>query len=211
MSTFYFFYQFSSVTQLCPTLCDPMDCSRPDFPVHHQLLELTQTHVHWVGDAIQPSHPLLSPSPPAFNLSQNQGLFQRVSSSDQVDKILELQLSASVLPMNIQSWFPLELTGMSFLLSKRLSRILFSTRVPKHQFFGTQPSLWSNSHIRTWLLEKPQLWLVEPLLVMSLLFNMLSKLVITFLPRSKLFRREKAFLHRCHQLMIQSELCPILS
>ena len=119
--------------------------------------------------------------------------------------------SASVLLMNIQDWSPLELTGMSFLLSKRLSRILFSTRVPKHQFFGTQPSLWSNSHIRTWLLEKPQLWLVEPLLVMSLLFNMLSKLVITFLPRSKLFRREKAFLHRCHQLMIQSELCPILS
>jgi len=165
MSTFYFFYQFSSVTQLCPTLCDPMDCSRPGFPVHHQLLELTQTHVHWVGDAIQPSHLLLSPSPPAFNLSQNQGLFQRVSSSDQVDKILELQFSASVLPMNIQSWFPLELTGLRSLPSKRLSRILFSTTVPKHQFFGTQPSLWSNSHIHTWLLEKPQLWLVEPLLV----------------------------------------------
>ena len=165
MSTFYFFYQFSSVTQLCPTLCDPMDCSRPGFPVHHQLLELTQTHVHWVGDAIQPSHLLLSPSPPAFNLSQNQGLFQRVSSSDKVDKILELQFSASVLPMNIQSWFPLELTGLRSLPSKRLSRILFSTTVPKHQFFGTQPSLWSNSHIHTWLLEKPQLWLVEPLLV----------------------------------------------
>ena len=67
---------FSSVAQLHPTLCDPVDCSTPDFPVHHQLSELTQTHVHRVGDVIQPSHPLLSPSPPAFNLSQNQGLFK---------------------------------------------------------------------------------------------------------------------------------------
>ena len=64
-----------SLAQSCPTLCDPMDCSTPGFPVHHQLPELTQTHDHWVGDAIQPSHPLLSPSPPAFNLSQHQGLF----------------------------------------------------------------------------------------------------------------------------------------
>ena len=68
--------QFSSVTQSCLTLCDPMDCSTPDFPVHDQLPELTQTHVHRVGDAIQPSHPLSSPSPPASNLSQHQGLFQ---------------------------------------------------------------------------------------------------------------------------------------
>ena len=64
--------QFSSVAQLCPALCNPMDCSMPGFPVHHQLPELTQTHVHQVGDAIQPSHPLLSPSPPALNLSQHQ-------------------------------------------------------------------------------------------------------------------------------------------
>ena len=68
--------QLSSVAQLCLTLCDPMDCSMPGIPVLHQLLELAQTHVHWVGDALQPSHPLLSPSPPAFNLSQHQGLFQ---------------------------------------------------------------------------------------------------------------------------------------
>ena len=72
--------QFSSVTQSCLTLCNPMDCSTPGFLVHHQLLELAQTHVHWVSDAIQPSHPLLSPSPPAFNLSQHQGLFQWVCS-----------------------------------------------------------------------------------------------------------------------------------
>ena len=85
-------YQFSSVAQLCPTLCDPMDRSTQGFPVHHQLPEFTQTHVHWVGDAIQPSHPLPSPSPPAFNLSQHQSLFQWVSSSHQVAKVLEFQL-----------------------------------------------------------------------------------------------------------------------
>ena len=69
-------FQFSSVAQLCPTLCDPMNCSTPDLPVHHKLLEFTQTHVHRVGDAIQPSHPLSSPSPPAPNPSQHQRLFQ---------------------------------------------------------------------------------------------------------------------------------------
>ena len=84
--------QFSSVAQSCPTLCDPMDCRMPDFPVHHQLLELAQTLVHWVGDAIQPSHPVSSPSPPAFNLFQHQGLFQWVSSLNQVAKVLEFQL-----------------------------------------------------------------------------------------------------------------------
>ena len=78
---------FSSVAQLCPTLCDPMDCSTPGFPVHYQLLEFTQTHGHRVSDAIQPSHPLSSPSPPAPNPSQHQGLFQRVSSSHQVVNI----------------------------------------------------------------------------------------------------------------------------
>ena len=84
--------QFSSVAQSCLTLCDPMDHSTPGLPVHHQFPEFTQTHVHWVGDAIQPSHPLSSPSPPAFNLSQHQGLFQWVSSSHQVAKVLKFQL-----------------------------------------------------------------------------------------------------------------------
>ena len=83
--------QFSSVAQSCPTLCDSMDCSTPGLPVHHQHPELTQTPAHWVGDAIQPSHPLSSPSPPAFNLFQHQGLFQRVSSSHQVAKVLEFK------------------------------------------------------------------------------------------------------------------------
>ena len=87
-----FTVQFSSITQLHPTLCDPMNCSTPGLPVHHQLLEFTQTHVHWVRDAIKPSHPLSSPSHPAFNLSRHQGLFKWVSSSHQVAKVLEFQL-----------------------------------------------------------------------------------------------------------------------
>ena len=83
--------QFSSVARSCLTLCDPMDCGTPGLPVHHQLPEFTQTHVHWVGDAIQPSHPLSSTSP-TFNFSQDQSLFQWVSSSHQVAKVLEVQL-----------------------------------------------------------------------------------------------------------------------
>ena len=84
--------QFSSIAQSCLTLCDPTDCSIPGFHLHHQLPELAQTHVHWVGDAIQPSHSLSFPSPPALNLSQHQGLFQGVSSLHLVAKVLELQL-----------------------------------------------------------------------------------------------------------------------
>ena len=80
-----------SVAKLCPPLCGPMDCSMSSFPVLHHLLGYAQTHVHWVGDAIQPSHPLLSPSPPAFNLSHHQGLFKWVSSLHQVAKLLEFQ------------------------------------------------------------------------------------------------------------------------
>ena len=89
---FSFLVLVSSVAQSCPTLCDPMNRSMPGFPVHHQLPESTQTHVHQVGDAIQPPHSLPSPSPPALNLSQHQGLFQWVSSSHQVAKVLEFQL-----------------------------------------------------------------------------------------------------------------------
>ena len=83
--------QFGSVAQLSPALCDCVDCSTPGLPAHHQLLEPTQTHVHRVGDAIQPSHPLSPPSPPAFNLSRHQGLFRGVSSSHQVTRVLEFQ------------------------------------------------------------------------------------------------------------------------
>ena len=87
--------QFSSVTQSCLTLCNPMNCSTPGLPVHHQLPESTQTHIHWVGDAIQSSHPLSSPSSPALNLSQHQGLFKWVSSSHQVPKVCSFSFSIS--------------------------------------------------------------------------------------------------------------------
>ena len=89
---FFQLYQFSSVAQSCPTLCDPMNCSMPGLPVHHQLPELTQTHVHRVSDAIQPSHPLSSPSPPVPNPSQHQSLFQWVNSLHEVARVLEFQL-----------------------------------------------------------------------------------------------------------------------
>ena len=85
-------FQFSSVAQSCPTLCDPINRSTPGLPVHHQLPKFTQTHVHQVGDAIQPSYPLLSPSPPALNPSQHQSLFQWINSSREVAKVLEFQL-----------------------------------------------------------------------------------------------------------------------
>ena len=101
-----FQFQFSSVTQLCPTLCDLMDCSTPGFPVHHQLLEFSQTHAHSVGDAIQPSHPLSSPSPPALNLSQHQGLFKWVSSVHEVAKVLEFQLQYQSFQWIFRTDFP---------------------------------------------------------------------------------------------------------
>ena len=141
LAQLYVFSSVSSVTQLCLTLCDPMDCRIPGLPVHHQLPEFIQTHVHWVGDAIQLSYPLSFPSPPAFNFSQQQGLFKWVSSSHQVDKVLEFQLSATVLPMNIQDWFPLGWNGWISLQSKGLSRLFSNTTVQKHQFFSAQLSL----------------------------------------------------------------------
>ena len=138
--------------QSCPILCDSKDSSMPGFPVLHYLLEFAQAHVHWFGDASQPSHPL-PPSPFAFNLSQDQGLFQWVSSSHQVAKVLD-SASASVLPVNIQDWFPLGWTGWISLQSKGLSRVFSNTKVQNHQFFSAQLSLWYSSHIHTWLLEK---------------------------------------------------------
>ena len=170
-----------SVAQSCPTLCDPMGCSTPGFPILHHLPGLAQTHVCGVGDAIQPFHPLSSTST-AFNLCQHQGLFRWVSSSHQVAKGLGFQL-----PVNIQDWFPLGLTGWISLQSRELSRVFSITTIQKHQSFGAQLSLWSNSHIHTWLLEKTialtgQTFAVK---VMSLLFNMLSRLVIAFLSRGK--------------------------
>ena len=120
----------SSFTQLCPALCDSMDCSTPGLPVSHQLPELTQTHVHWVGDAVQPSHPVIPfsclqsfPASGSFPMSQ---FFPSGGQS------IEASASASVLPMNIQDWFPLGWTGLISLQSKGLSRVFFNTAVQKH-------------------------------------------------------------------------------
>ena len=126
-------------------LCDPVDCSTPHFPVLYyfswSLLKLMSI------ESVMPSHPLLTPSP-ALSLSQHQGLFQWVTSSHQVAKVLEI--SASVLPMNIQDWLPLGLTDLISLLSKGLSKVFSSTTIWKCQFFSTQPSLQTlTSHIAT--------------------------------------------------------------
>ena len=112
--------QFSSVAQSCPTLCNPMNFSTPGFPVHHQLPKLAQTHVHWVSDAIQPSHPLSSTSPLAFNLSHHSGSLPESQFFALGGQSIGASTSASVLPMNIQDWFPLELTGLISLQSRGL-------------------------------------------------------------------------------------------
>ena len=139
---FQYSVQFNSVAQSCSTLCDHMNHSMQGFPLHRQLPEFTETYVHWVRNAIRPSHPLSFPSPPAFNLSKHQDLFkwikwtfasggQRIGDSS----------SASVLPMNIQNWFPLGLTGLISLHSKGLSRVFSNTTIQKHLFFSTQLSI----------------------------------------------------------------------
>ena len=129
-----------------------VDCRVPGFPVLHYLLEYAQTHVHWVCDAIQPSHPLslfllllsIFPSIRSFPVNWLCTLGgQRIG----------ISASASVLTMNIQVWLPLGLTGLISLRSRRFSRVFSSTTIWKHQFFGTQPSLWSNSYICTQLQE----------------------------------------------------------
>ena len=147
--------QFISVAQSCPTLCDPMNCSTPGVPVHHQLLEFTQTHVHRVRDAIQPSHPWSSPSPPARQSLPASESFPMSQLFAWGGQSIGVSALASVLPKNTQGWSPLEGTGWISLQSKGLSRVFSNTTVQKHQFFGTQLSSQSNSHIHTWPPEKP--------------------------------------------------------
>ena len=143
--------QFSSVAQSCQTLCNPMNRSTPGLPVHHQLPQFTQTHAHWVRDAIQPSHPLSSPSPPAPSPSQHQSLFQWVSSSHEVAKVLEFQLQHHSLQRNPRA----DLLQNGLVGSPCSPRVFSNATVQKHQFFGAQPSSQSNSHIHTWPQEKP--------------------------------------------------------
>ena len=148
-----FLPQFSSVTQSCPTLCSLMGCSTPGFLVHRQLPELSQIHLHQVSDAIQPSHPLWSPFPPAFNLFPASGSFLMSQFFISGGQNIGASASATVLPVNIQDWYSLGLTGL-ILLSKWFSRVFSNTTVQKHQFLGTRPSLWFNSDIHTGLLKK---------------------------------------------------------
>ena len=173
--------QFSSVTQLCPTLCNPTNSSMPGLPVHHQLPEFTQTHVHWVGDAIQPSHPLSSHSPPAPNPSQHQDLFQWVNSSHEVTKVLEFSFSIS--PSN-------EHPG---LISFRMDRLdllaVQGTLKSLLQHHSSKASIFWCSTFFTVQLSHPYMTTGKTIAltrqtfvckVMSLLFNMLSRFVITF-------------------------------
>ena len=175
--------QFSSVTQSCSTLCDPMDCSTPGLPVHHQLQEFTQTHVHWVGDAVQPSHPLSSPSPPTFNLSQHQGLFKWISSSHQVAKVLEFHL-------HHQSFR--EYSGLlSFKMDWLDLLAVQGTLKSLLQHHSSKASiLWCSAFFiiqlsHSYMTTGKTIALTFVGKVMFLLFNMLSRLVIVFLPRSK--------------------------
>ena len=140
--------KFSSVAQSRLTLCNPMNRSTPVLPGHHQLPEFTQTHVHRVSDAIQPSHPLLSPSSPAPNPSQHQSfpMSQLLALGGQSTGASAL---ASFLPKKCQGWSPSEWIGWISLQSKGLSRVIPNTTVQKRQFFGAQPSSQSNSHIHT--------------------------------------------------------------
>ena len=131
--------QFSSVAQTCPTLCDPMNYSMPGLPVHHQLPEFTQTHVHWVGDAIQPSHPTISSSvvpfsscPQSFPAS---GSFQMSQFSALGGQSIGVSALTSVIPMNTQDWSPLGWIGWIALKSKGLSKVFSNTTVQKHQLF----------------------------------------------------------------------------
>ena len=172
-------FQFSSVTQSCVTLCDPMDCSTPGLPVHHRLLELAQTHVHRVGDTIQPSHPLLSPSLPAFNLSQHQGLIKWVSSSHQGTEYCSFSFSIS--PSNEYSglisfridWF--DLPAVQGTLKRLLQHHGSKASVLQHSaFFIVQLSHPCMTTGKTIALTR---WTFVGK-VKSLLFNMLSRSVI---------------------------------
>jgi len=141
----------SSVTQSCLTLCNPICCSTPGFPTHHQLQEFAQTHVHEVVDAIQPSHPLLSPLPPAFNLLQHQGLFQQ--SVLHIRRPKYWSFSFRISPSKAYSGLiSFRINWIDLLAVQETLKSLFqyhSSTVQKHQFLSIQPSLWSNSHIHT--------------------------------------------------------------
>ena len=160
MLLFSCFQWTSEVAPSCLTLWDPVDCSKPGFPVLHclqSLLKLSCPLSRWCHPTISSSVTPFS-CPQSFPASWSFPMSQLFTSGGQ-----SIGASASVLPINIQGWFPLGWTDLISLLSKGLSRVFSSTTVQKHQFFNTHPSLWTNSHIHKWLLEIPYLWLYEPL------------------------------------------------
>ena len=174
--------QFSSVTQSCLTLCDPMDCSTPGIPVYHQLPEIIQTHVYWVSDTIQSSHPLSSSSPPAFNLSQHQGL-SKWGGHLCIRWPKNWSFSFNISPSNEHpGLLSLRMDWLDLLAVQGTSRVFPNTIVQKHQFFSVQVFLYSNSTTGKTIALTRWTFVCK---VMSLVFNMLSRLVITFLPRSK--------------------------
>ena len=140
-------FQFSSVSQSCLTLWDPMEYSTPGFPVHHQLPELAQTQVHWVNDAILPSHPLAFPFSSFLQPFPSSGSFPMSQLFTLDGQSIGASASASVLPVSIQDWFPLRWTALISLQSKGPSRVFYNTTLQKHQFCKAQLSLWSSSHI----------------------------------------------------------------
>ena len=172
---------FCSVAKSCLTLCDPLGGSMPGFPVLHHLLEFTPIHVHWVGNAIQPFHPLLSPSPPDFNLSQHQGLFQWVSSSHQVAKVLEFQLQRQ----SFQWIFRTDFLSGGLVESLCCTRNSQESSPPQSKSINSLCSAFftvqlSHPYMITGKIIALTRWTFVGK-VMSLLFNMLSRLVMTFL------------------------------
>ena len=170
---------YCSVTQSCPTLCDPMDCSMPGFPVHHQLLDLAQTYVHWVGDVIQPSHPLSAPSPPAFNLAQHQGLFSwkffasggfSISPSNEYSGLISFRMDWS------------DLLGVQGTLKSLLKHHSSKASILRRSVFLTVQLSHPHMTIRKTIALTRWTFVGK---VMSLLYNMLSRLIIAFLPRGK--------------------------
>jgi len=183
----------SLVQSLSPVqLCSPMNYSTPGLPVHHQLPEFTQIHVHWVGDAIQPSYPLLSPSPPALNLSQHQGLFQWVSSWHQVAKVLEFQLQHQFQLQHPSNEHP----GLIFFRMDWLDLLSVQGTIESFlQHHSSKASIFLCSAFFIVQLSYPYTTTGKTIALMrwtfvgkamSLLLNMLSRLVITFLPRNNL-------------------------
>ena len=184
----------SSVVQLCPNLCNPMECSKPGLPVHHELPKLAQIHVHRVRDAIKPSHPLSSPSPPAFNLSQHQGLFNESVLCIRWPRVLEFQLQhqsfqwiSGLISSRIDLFDLLEVQGT-------LKSILQVHSPSLLQDHSSKVSILCCSPFFIVQISYPYMTIGKTIAlsrrtfvgnVMSLLFNMLSRLVITFLPRSK--------------------------